>query len=138
MARGAVGAVFTLLLGCAPERELGDCLALERGLERDECLALRLPDGFRQDPDGSARLVEAEIADPLVRDFVYLRVAQEIDPVSGRWCGAIAAAAVAERCLELARRPHLHRRLGVVPPPPAPGPGAVPPPGGLPGSDPGS
>ncbi len=112
--------------------------------ERDECYAGLLPALFAVDPDRAATLTEERVVDPLVRDFVYLEVAREIDPGGGRWCERIQAQAVADRCRVLARRPHLQRELlgdrlptgtpGGSPPPS--GPGGPPPPGTLPGSGP--
>ena len=128
-----------LSLACtpaAPERP-EDC-AGRSGAEADACYQQVAPAVFRADPAAGIRLVETQIQDPTVRDFVYLSVTREIDPNTTRYCDRIKDRTFAERCRVLVSRPHLHRDLtGGDAPPGAPPPGSPPPPGaGLPGSPP--
>ncbi len=89
--------------------EVGDCAALGSAEARDACWAGVAAELFRDDPAAASGLVEERIADPLVRDYVYLEVTREGDPAGGRWCERISAPVVAERCRQLVQRPHLQR-----------------------------
>lgn len=102
--------------------ELSDCEDLWGGIRRDECYAIVLSAMFAQDAQRADALAQERIQDPLVRDFLYLEVAQEIDPGGGRWCTRMETPTVRQRCEVLISRPHLQRDL-MLPPPPAGGDG---------------
>ncbi len=108
--------LLALFMACSTHSQpssLEDCHGMEVSAARDECYADFLPDLFLTDPPRAAELVEQNIQDVLVRDFVYLQVTRDLDAAGGRWCERISAGPVAERCRVLARRPHLQRaRLG--------------------------
>lgn len=110
-----IGLSVTACNGPAPSA-LEDCRTLGSASARDECLATWLPDRFRSDPDGAARITEEEITDARVRDFVYLTVTRRVDPGSYRWCDRIQEKVLEERCRVLVSRPHLHRELVGAPP----------------------
>lgn len=100
------------LLACAepPPASWTDCAA-RSGTARDDCHTQTLPRAFCEDPEAAARLVESEVSDPVVRDFIYLEVTNKVAPQSPVWCERIGDAALKERCLTVVRRPHLHREL---------------------------
>ncbi len=110
--------LVALAMACHGPAEPGsieDCAGMRASSSRDECYAAFVPDLFLSDPRAAEEIVGERIADPLVRDFVYLQVTRDLDPAGGRWCERISAAAVAERCRTLARRPHLQRaRMGAA------------------------
>ncbi len=126
--------LLAIAAACTPQTagELEDCARIDAATARDECYAELLFERLAANPEEVAERVEELIEDPLVRDFVYLRAARELEPASGRWCEHIHTGSVAERCRLLASRPHLHRALA---PGQAPqGEAAEPPAGPLPGS----
>ncbi len=134
-----LGWIVLLVSACdAGWEKIEDC-AEERSVERrDECYAELLPELFRSDPEGAARMVEERIEDARLRDFVYLEVTRKVDPGSYRWCREIEEELLAERCRVLVSRPHLHRELAGEDAPERPaGQAAAPPPAELPGSGPG-
>ncbi len=108
-----------------------DCESKLSAGAKDECYAKVAPDLFRTDPAAGQKLVEENIADVTVRDFVYLKVTREVDPSTTRYCERIQDRVLADRCRVLVSRPHLHR--GLATPPGAPPPGSPPPAGGPPG-----
>lgn len=129
--------LYLALLACggpAVPTELSDCEGLSEGMERDECYAVVLPAMFAKDAQRADTLTQERVQDSLVRDFVYLEVAREIDPGGGRWCMRIETLAVRERCEVLMRRPHLQRELLQAHPPGGEPPAGAVPEGGLPGS----
>lgn len=130
-------ALLFLVAACGGQEpsSLEDCAEVSDPQRRDECYAEFLPERFRTDPEGAASMVEERIADPAVRDFVYLAVTRRVDPSTDRWCERIQEPALDQRCRVIVSRPHLHRELVKTPPgKPAPPTGAVPPPEDMPGS----
>ena len=129
-----------LLLACTPSdpKVPSDCASVSSQSSKDDCYAKVVPDVFRTDPDQGIAMVEKEIQNQTIRDFVYLKVTREIDPSTPRYCDKIKDTILADRCRVLVSRPHLHRGLtgqggeGGAPPPPGAPPGSPPP--GSPGS----
>lgn len=110
-----------LLVACAGPAAPGpeDCLTRASGRDRDACLLAALPERFATDPVGAEKIANEAISDPLVRDLLFLQVARRLDPLGDLWCRRIEAAALADRCRALARRPHLSRDQRSVPGPPS-------------------
>ncbi len=146
-ARRALRAAWALGVvgsGCGPAGA-DACRAMAAGPARDECWGQHAPELFRADPQAAAALVESEVADPQIRDFIYLTVTRDVDPSSYTWCDRIQEPALKARCRVLVSRPHLHRELigggagdgpagagGGPPPGSGAGPGGLPPGGGPP------
>jgi hypothetical protein len=126
------------LVACAPEKptELADCQRPWLGSgRRQDCVGRLAVEVARRDPEAAGALVEAEIHDPLARDFVYLQLTQQVDSKSDRYCKRIRDDVFSRQCRERIQRPHLDRPAGApagLPPasrvpasrPPAPSPGA--------------
>jgi hypothetical protein len=138
--------VLSFLLACntgswdSPE----DCEALSAGEKRDDCWSVHAVEVFKTDPERGIAVVEEQVSDQQIRDFIWLQVTREVDPGSYRYCERIQESVLQERCKTLVSRPHLHRELlqGEQPPgggqggPPGGGPGGGPPGGGPPGGGP--
>jgi hypothetical protein len=69
------------------------------------------PQLFREDPKEAPSIIEEQVGDSLVRDFIWLTVTREVDPGSYKYCERIQESALGERCRVLVSRPHLHRAL---------------------------
>lgn len=139
--------VLALLVACTGARDWSgpaDCEALGAGPDRDECWARHAPKVFKEDADKGVKIVEEQVGDQAVKDFIWLTVTREVDPTSYKYCDRIVEPTLAERCRVLVSRPHLHRELlrdreatgpGAGGPPPG-GAGGPPPPGGAGGPPP--
>jgi len=145
-------AVLVLALACSGTREWSgpeDCRSLSAGADRDECWVAHAPALFRQDATEGARVIDEQVQDQTVKDFIWLTITREVDPTSYQYCDRIKEPAMAERCRVLVSRPHLHRELlrdrgatpgaqggpapsSGAPPAGARGAGGPPPPGGAP------
>ena len=112
--------LLNLLLACnfgswsSPE----DCEALSSGEKRDDCWSVHAVELFRTDPDHGIQVVEEQVSDQQIRDFIWLQVTREVDPGSFRYCERIQESVLKERCKTLVSRPHLHRELLQGEPPP--------------------
>ena len=137
-----VALLAAALLACSTTQNWSgpsDCRALSAGAERDECWAQHAAELFRTNRNEGVRVVQEDVSDQTVRDFIWLTVTREVDPSSYQYCDRIKEPALAERCKVLVSRPHLHRELlrdreatgpvGAQGGPP-PGAGAPPPPDG--------
>ncbi|MDG1481894.1 MAG: hypothetical protein P8R54_20050 [Myxococcota bacterium] len=121
-----------------------DCEALSAGERRDDCWSVHAVELFKTNPDRGESLVEEQVSDQQIRDFIWLQVTREVNPGSYRYCEKIQESVLQERCKTLVSRPHLHRELLQGEQSPggqggAPGggpPGGGPPQGGSPGGGP--
>jgi hypothetical protein len=86
-----------------------DCSTLQKGQIRDDCYGQFLIDVFKQDANRGLRIIQEEISEPNVRDFLYLEVTRKVDPTTTRYCQLIQSTTLAKRCTTLVSRPHLHR-----------------------------
>ena len=86
-----------------------DCKRLA-GADRDECQA-HAPALFKEDAAAGTRLVDEQVQDQTVKDFIWLTITREVDPTSYKYCDRIQETATAERCRVLVSRPHPHREL---------------------------
>jgi hypothetical protein len=129
------------LLACPPAdpKIPADCASVLSQGAKNECYAKVAPELFRTDPEAGIKLVQTEITDTTIQDFVFLKVTREIDPSTPRYCELIQDKVLADRCRVLVSRPHLHRGLtapeGQQPDGPQNPPGG-PPPQNLPGMPP--
>ena len=101
---------LTILLSCGPDgSDASSCSGLAEGPKRDDCWSVHILDAFRKDPVHAEKIVEKEIEDPQIQDFIWLKVTREYNPSTRRYCEKIRDRALAERCTVLVSRPHLHR-----------------------------
>jgi hypothetical protein len=125
--------LFLLLWACSEPTTPADCETLSEGATRDACYEKVAPAVFRTSPEAGIALVDQKISDPMLRDFIYLQITREVDPSTPRYCNRIKDKVLADRCMVLVSRPHLHRGLsGQEGPPPGGAPGGAP--GGTPPS----
>ena len=128
-----------LLLACGasldPEdwHDVADCEAIDDTRWADECYAHLAVEVMRGSDEAGVALIAA-ITDPLVKDYVLLKVTREVHPGTPEYCRQIEKKELRTRCDLIVRRPHLHRELlglpddgRAQPGPPAPGQGAAPP-----------
>ena len=134
---------LVLLVACQSDpQSVAECPDLS-GAQRDECYAKYAADLFRQDPGAAEEVINSQVSDSQVRDYIWLTVTREVDPSSYRYCDRIVEPTLGERCRVLVSRPHLHRELqresgapggpggGATPGgPQGLRPGGAPPPGG--------
>ena len=115
--------VVLALLACSspPPASWEDCAALG-GADRLDCLSQQLPKVFCEDPARGEALVNEQVEDATVRDYIWYRVTSDVEPNNARWCAKIGDSAIKERCQSVVKRPHLQR--GVTPL--CPGRGAAP------------
>lgn len=143
--------MLALILGLActpaPPTSPEQCAAMDNAPRRDDCYAQVAASVFRADPARGVAMVESDVTDQTVRDFIWLTVTRDVDPNTNKYCDRIVDEVLAERCRVLVSRPHLHRGLveggrkspkspmggappGVGGPPPGmDGPPGMPPPG---------
>lgn len=105
---------FMLGWGCSGTTQtawqsIDDCTSLQKGQIRDDCYGQFLVDVFKQDANRGRQIIQQEISDPNVKDFLYLEVTRKVDPTTTRYCQLIQSATLAKRCTTLVSRPHLHR-----------------------------
>lgn len=102
-----------LNLACASNswKSASDCAKLSAGAERDNCWAAHIVEVFSDDVKKGEGIVETEIEDETVRDFIWLMITREYDPSTNKYCKKIQEAVLADRCHTLVVRPHLHRGM---------------------------
>ena len=88
---------------------IDDCDSMSIGQIRDDCYGHFLIDVFKQDANRGLRILQQDISDKNVRDFLYLEVTRKVDPTTTRYCQLIESPTLAKRCTTLVSRPHLHR-----------------------------
>jgi hypothetical protein len=123
--------LVALIIACGGPQDWSgpaDCEALSAGANKDECWAQHATTVFKEDVDRGIKIVEEQVGDRNVQDFIWLTITREVDPSSYKYCDRIQETALAERCRVLVSRPHLHRELlrdreGGAEGPPARGPG---------------
>lgn len=103
-----------LLFGCSGSSTnswttIDDCTSLQKGQIRDDCYGQFLIELFKEDANRGLQIIQQEISEPNVRDFLYLEVTRKVDPTNTRYCQLIQSTTLAKRCTTLVSRPHLHR-----------------------------
>ena len=64
---------------------------------------------FNKDPSKGVKVVQEQISDQQIRDFIWLKVTREYNPATREYCDLIQDKTLKERCHTLSSRPHLHR-----------------------------
>lgn len=103
-----------------------DCLEIAVPALRDKCLSIFAVELFKTDPEHGIAVVEEQVTDPQVRDFIWLQVTREVDPGSLQYCARIQEEILAARCHTLVMRPHTYAMRASEAPLPDPGPGYAP------------
>jgi len=88
---------------------VSECLSLQKGEKKDDCLSIHGVELFEKNPKNAKKTIQEAISDPLIRDFIWLKVTREYNPATQEYCKEINNKALKERCITLVRRPHLHR-----------------------------
>ena len=100
--------LWSSLTECAPEPPAEtDCEAMPMGDEKDRCWSEQILDEFLKNHDQAVQIVEEQISDPDIRDFIWYLVSTSLVPYSPRYCERIQSSVLRERCLAPLRRPHL-------------------------------
>ncbi|GDX79528.1 hypothetical protein LBMAG42_13390 [Deltaproteobacteria bacterium] len=122
--------LLPLLVGCAPDdpKTAGDCAFVLDPNRKQDCLVAVALVMFKDDAKKGEAFLDAELADPLQRDMVYMRVGVDVYPNEAAWCAKIKEAALKEMCKARQLRPHLqaHEGDGRAPPRGAPPPPTAP------------
>ena len=86
-----------------------DCHQLKRRDIKDDCWSNFIVDVFMQDKAEGEKIMEEQISNSKVRDFLWLEITRKVDPTSMIYCKKIQDKTLLERCRTLVSRPHLHR-----------------------------
>ena len=54
-------------------------------------------------------IMQQEISNDNVRDYLWLEVTRKVDPTTTKFCQLIQSQTLLKRCQTLVSRPHLHR-----------------------------
>jgi len=99
------------LLSCqkASWSSVQDCKTLKMGTDKDNCWSIHLLEVFSKNPQEGMTILQQEISNQRIKDFLLLEITREIDPTSLQFCQQIKDKALGDRCRLLVSRPHLHR-----------------------------
>ena len=86
-----------------------DCQTLPKGSEKDDCWGHFIVEIFQQDSKKGMEIIQQEVSDPNVQDFLWLEITRKVDPTTTRYCQLIQSQTLKKRCQTLVSRPHLHR-----------------------------
>ena len=102
---------FLWLQGCHHHtwNSVEDCLSLSKGTARDECLSEHVVDLFRTDPTAAKKQLPDLVQDPIILDYLWLKVTREYNPATRDYCMLTQDRILKQRCLTLVQRPHLYR-----------------------------
>ena len=109
--------LFSLLfcVSCQQEKSVwasaDDCSVLQKGKDKDNCFSIYIVEVFREDPSQGIKVVQEEISEQQIRDFIWLKVTREYNPATREYCDRIQDKTLKERCHTLSSRPHLHRDI---------------------------
>lgn len=99
-------------VGCTPapkQHTPEECASLPMGVEKDDCWGNCIIEVFSADSQKGMQIMESEISNPKVRDFLWLEITRKINPTTMTYCKKIADKDLFNRCQTLVSRPHLHR-----------------------------
>ena len=86
-----------------------DCQTLQKGTDKDDCYGHFIVEIFQQDSKKGMQIIQQEVSDPNVQDFLWLEITRKVDPTTTRYCQLIQSQTLNKRCKTLVSRPHLHR-----------------------------
>lgn len=86
-----------------------DCQLLPMGSDKDDCWGQFIVEIFQQDSQKGMKIIQQEVSDPNVQDFLWLEITRKVDPTTTRYCQLILSQTLKKRCQTLVSRPHLHR-----------------------------
>lgn len=102
------------MFGCQSSSDKGwstaeDCATLESGDVKDDCWGHFIVDIYKADPKRGMDIMQQEISNSDVRDYLWLEITRKVDPTTTKFCQQIVSKTLAKRCQTLVSRPHLHR-----------------------------
>jgi hypothetical protein len=104
-----------VVMGCQNSPEVAtspeECMAMKKSDRRDDCWAQQAVSLFKSDEEKGLKMIESQISDPKIADYIWLTVTREHNPMTQKYCDRIRNGDLKERCLVLVRRPHLHRDI---------------------------
>lgn len=86
-----------------------DCAKLATGDVKDDCYGHFIVDIFKSDAKRGMEIMQQEISNDNVRDYLWLEVTRKVDPTTTKFCQLIQSQTLMKRCQTLVSRPHLHR-----------------------------
>ena len=86
-----------------------DCSALPPGNTKDDCFGQFIVDIFKSDSKRGMEIMQQEISNDSVRDYLWLEITRKVDPTTTKFCQLIQSQTLLKRCATLVSRPHLHR-----------------------------
>ena len=86
-----------------------DCASLTMGNVKDDCYGHFIVDIFKSDSSRGMEIMQKEISNDNVRDYLWLEVTRKVDPTTTKFCQLIKSQTLLKRCQTLVSRPHLHR-----------------------------
>lgn len=86
-----------------------DCAALTSGDSKDDCYGHFIVDIFKEDSQRGMKIMNEEISNESVRDYLWLEITRKVDPTTTKFCQLIKTETLKKRCQTLVSRPHLHR-----------------------------
>ena len=103
-----------LFMGCQSTPDKGwstqeDCASLPAGNVKDDCYGHFIVDIFKSDAKRGMEIMQQEISNDNVRDYLWLEVTRKVDPTTTKFCQMIQSQTLLKRCQTLVSRPHLHR-----------------------------
>ena len=102
--------ILVTLIGCQlSSNSPVDCYGLERGSEKNDCWSKQIMEVFSQDSEKALQIIQEEISDQQVKDFLLLEITKNADAPLIEYCQQIQGKALQDRCRILISRPHLKR-----------------------------
>lgn len=106
--------IIPLTVACQSTPEKGwstleDCAALPVGNTKDDCFGQFIVDIFKSDSKRGMEIMQQEISNDSVRDYLWLEITRKVDPTTTKFCQLIQSQTLLKRCATLVSRPHLHR-----------------------------
>ena len=103
-----------LLMSCnsAPDKGWStqkDCSSLPTGNVKDDCFGHFIVEIFKSDAKRGMEIMQQEISNDNVRDYLWLELTRKVDPTTTKFCQLIKSPTLLKRCQTLVSRPHLHR-----------------------------
>ena len=85
------------------------CRSLAPSTKRDDCFSQHAVEWFQNDATTAETEIASMVQDPLILDYIWLKVTREYNPSTQHYCFKIKDSILKERCTTLVRRPHLYR-----------------------------